>query len=128
MLRNKRLDVKLLQRDVAVVLDMKSSQYSKMERGQLPVPQIKRWLLACMYRCKPHELFDIAMPFMVKKVHIGEWFDAARKRQCMTIEELAKNTNVTVEVIEKLINGQNIPEQTTARTILVALFPVQLTK
>ena len=46
----------------------------------------------------------------------------------MTIEELAKNANVTVEVIEKLINGQNIPEQTTARTILVALFPVQLTK
>ena len=83
---------------------------------------------ACVSSAILYLVGDITMPFMVKKVHIGEWFDAARKRQCMTIEELAKNANVTVEVVEKLINGQNIPEQTTARTILVALFPVQLTK
>ena len=128
MLRNKRLASNLLQRDVAVVLNIKPSDYSKMERGIYPTSQLTRWILACLYRCTAAELTETAMPNVVKKTRIGEWFENSRKRQNIALEELAVKADLDLSLLEKLITGESIPVNHVVRKVITALFPDNLTQ
>ena len=90
-LKKKRLASRLLQNDVAKILNVKSSQISKMERGVVPVKQLEWWLFALIYQCKRSELTDRPMVFAVKKEAVRDWFDERRVEKTLSFINWAED-------------------------------------
>lgn len=122
-LKKKRLASRLLQNDVAKILNVKSSQISKMERGVVPVKQLEWWLFALIYQCKRSELTDRPMVFAVKKEAVRDWFDERRVEKTLSFINWAEDSGVGLEVIAEFFSGQTYPKKEDLRKLVVALFP-----
>ena len=122
-LKEMRTRSKLLQRDVAEILNESPGFISKLERGLLPITQLNRWLLALIYDCNVSELNEIPIPNVVKKITIGNWFHATYKSKRLSVKQWAKKTRVEVDVITEMLSGKVLPERPQMRKLLIALFP-----
>lgn len=122
-LKKKRLASRLLQNDVAKILNVKSSHISKMERGLVPVKQLEWWLFALIYQCKRHELTDRPMVFAVKNEAVRDWFEERRVEKTLSFINWSRDSGVVLEVILEFFSGRTYPEKGDLRKLLVALFP-----
>ena len=127
-LKDRRLALGMKQKDVALILGVRPSDLSKMERGIVPVNQLDRWLLAIIYHCKPIELSDKHIPIVIRKTRIGDWFKETLVRVNMTAEEWSVASGVEIYTIRKLLAGISTPDKDIRRILLATLFPEQLTK